>query len=147
MLTVSNNTLSGNSADFGGGGIYNTGTLTVSNSTLSGNSFGGIYNDATRPVTLTNVTLTANRANTGFHGGGLFVASGAPVLHNTVIAGNFRGATGTTRDDVSGALNPGGDYNLIGDGTAMTGLTNGVNGNLVGSAAAPIDPLRGPLQQ
>jgi hypothetical protein len=80
------------------------------------------------------------------YGGGLFVGSGSPVLHNTLIAGNFRGATGTTRDDVSGALNPGGDYNLIGDGTGMTGLTNGVNGNLVGSAAAPIDPLLGPLQ-
>jgi hypothetical protein len=78
----------------------------------------------------------------------LFVFSGSsvPVLHNTLIAGNFNGATGTTRDDVFGALNPGGDYNLIGDGTGMTGLSNGVNGNLVGSAAAPIDPLLGPLQ-
>jgi hypothetical protein len=28
----------------------------------------------------------------------------------------------------------------------MTGLGNGVNGNLVGSAAAPIDPQLGPLQ-
>jgi hypothetical protein len=76
----------------------------------------------------------------------LYVDRGLPVLHNTLIAGNFRGATGTTRDDVFGALNPGGDYNLIGDGTGMTGLSNGVNGNLVGSAAAPIDPRLGPLQ-
>jgi hypothetical protein len=60
--------------------------------------------------------------------------------------GNFRGATGTTRDDVFGVLNPGGDYNLIGDGTGMTGLSHGVNGNLVGSTADPIDPLLGPLQ-
>jgi hypothetical protein len=153
-LTVSNSTLSGNSASYDGGGIVNQfGTLTVNNSTLSGNSAsrvgGGIYNYGTLPVTLTNVTLTANRANTGggsFHGGGLSVAYGSPVLHNTLIAGNFRGATGTTRDDVYGALNLGGDYNLIGDGTGMTGLSNGVNGNLVGSAAAPIDPLLGPLQ-
>jgi len=28
----------------------------------------------------------------------------------------------------------------------MTGLQNGVNGNLIGSATAPIDPLLGPLQ-
>jgi hypothetical protein len=76
----------------------------------------------------------------------LYVYSGSPVLHNTLIAGNFGGATGTTRDDVRGALNPGGDYNLIGDGTGMSGLSNGVNGNLVGSADAPIDPLLGPLQ-
>jgi hypothetical protein len=73
------------------------------------------------------------------------VSSGSPVLHDTLIAGNFQGATGTTRDDVSGPLDPSGDYNLIGDGTGMTGLSNGVNGNLVGSADNPIDPQLGPL--
>jgi hypothetical protein len=146
MLTVSNSTLSGNSAYYGGG-ICSFGTLTVSNSTLYGNSAyygGGIFTNYTLPVTLTNVTISANRANTD--GGGLVVGSGSPVLHNTLIAGNFRGAPGTTPDDVNGALNSGGDYNLIGDGTGMTGLSNGVNGNLVGSAAVPIDPLLGPLQ-
>ena len=155
-VTVSNCTLSSNTADAyygGGGGIFNgDGTLTVTDSTVSANSAnggeawgGGIYTYSTRPVTLTNVTLTANRARTG---GGLRVGVELPVLvlHNTLIAGNFRGATGTTRDDVSGALNSGGDYNLIGDGTGMIGLSNGVNGNLVGSAAVPIDPLLGPLQ-
>jgi hypothetical protein len=148
-LTVSNSTLSGNTA-YSGGGIFNYYTLTVSNSTLFGNSAtgsgGGIYNMGTRPVTLTNVTLTANRATNS--GGGLCVFSGSsvPVLHNTLIASNFNGASGTIRDDVFGALNSGGDYNLIGDGTGMTGLSNGVHGNLVGSAAAPIDPRLGPLQ-
>jgi hypothetical protein len=158
-LTVSNSTLSGNTASASGsdvsasgGGIYNFGTLTVSNSTLSGNtatgSGGGIYTRllGTQPVTLTNVTLTANWAGSTGRGGGLVVSSGSPFLQNTLIAGNLNGATGTTRDDVYGALNAGGDYNLIGDGTGMTGLSNGVNGNLVGSAAAPIDPLLGPLQ-
>jgi hypothetical protein len=153
-LTVSNSTLTGNSATFGGGGISNDNysTLTISNSTLSGNSAregGGILNATTTFGTLTvsNSTLTGNSAQGGsYHGGGLFVAFGSPVLHNTLIAGNFNGATGTTSDDVYGALNSGGDYNLIGDGTGMTGLSNGVNGNLVGSASAPIDPLLGPLQ-
>jgi hypothetical protein len=153
-LTVTDSTLSGNCATGSGGtggGIYNSRALTVSNSTLSGNvargSGGGIATNAPQTVTFTNVTLTANRSNTGggsFHGGGLFVASGTPLLHNTLIAGNLNGSTGTIRDDVSGTLFPGGDYDLIGDGTGMTGLTNGVN--LVGSAAAPIDPLLGPLQ-
>jgi hypothetical protein len=73
----------------------------------------------------------------------LYVSSSPPVLHNTLIAGNFRGAT--ARDDVYGSLDPGGDYNLIGDGTGMSGLSNGVNGNLVGSADSPIEPLLGPL--
>ena len=155
-LTVTGSTLSGNTAGYGGG-ISNFGTLTISNSTLSGNlandSFfggGGIFIDGTTPVSLTNVTLPANRANTGGHsgrGGGLFVIyGGSPVLHNTLIGGNFNGATGTARDDVFGRLDPGGDYNLIGDGTDMTGLSHGVNGNQVGSADSPIDPLLGPLQ-
>jgi hypothetical protein len=151
MLMVSNSTLSGNSAEYFGGGIDHEGniarnsTLTINNSTLSGNSAGdggGIFTYPpylTNPVTLTNVTLTANR------GGGLSAAYGSPVLHNTLIAGNFRGATGTTPDDVYGALDLGGDNNLIGDGSGMTGLSNGVNGNLVGAADNPIDPLLGPL--
>ena len=154
-VTVSNSTLSGNSAGiYSGGGIANSGTVTVSDSTLSGNSAGtggGIYNGfGTHLLTLTNVTLTANRANTVggafYHGGGLYISDGSPVLHNTLIAGNFRGDTGTAPDDVYGALDPSGDYNLIGDGTGMTGLSNGVNGNQVGSASDPIDPLLGPLQ-
>jgi hypothetical protein len=138
-----------------GGGLFNSGALTVSNSTLSGNQAtggGGIWISAlSNPVTLTNATLTANRADTGggsFHGGGLFVSinGSSPVLRNTLIAGNFNGVTGTTRDDVFGPLNSVGSYNLIGDGTGMTGLSNGVHGNLVGSAAAPLDPRLGPLQ-
>jgi hypothetical protein len=150
-LTVSNSTLSGNSAYYYGGGIYNAfGTLTVSNSTFTANSAskgGGIYNFGM--MTVTNSTLSGNHAVSG--GGGLYhtMVQGFPalaLLHNTLIAGNFQGAAGTTRDDVSGALDPGGNYNLIGDGSGMTGLSNGVNGNLIGSAAAPIDPLLGPLQ-
>jgi hypothetical protein len=142
-LTVSNSTLSGNT----GGGIYNDGRLTVSNSTFSGNTAGiggGINSEGNSPVTLTNVTLTANRA--GSVGGGLAVFTALkPVLHNTLIAGNFRRPTGTAPGDVWGILDPSGDNNLIGDGTDMTGLSNGVNGNQVGTADNPIDPRLGPL--
>src|SRR5262249_31316373 len=116
-LTVTGSTLSGNSTDtfhsngIDGGGIYNGGTLTVTGSTLSGNSTryrgGGIETSGARPVTLTNVTLTANRVYyITFGGGGVYVSSGSPVLlHNTLIAGNFNGATGAAPDDVHGALN------------------------------------------
>jgi hypothetical protein len=159
-LTVTGSTLSGNSAAYEGGGIFNLyGTLAVSNSNLSGNFArwgGGIYNSTilAQSLTLTNVTLTANRSDydgggSYYSGGGLYADTGelftAPILHSTLIAGNFNHATGT-RDDVYGRLDPGGDYNLIGDGTGMTGLSDGVNGNQVGRAAAPIDPLLGPLQ-
>jgi predicted outer membrane repeat protein len=147
-LTVSNSTLSGNSANgsidyysTGGGGILNDAfaTLTVSNSTLSGNSAlqgGGIYSQGT--LTVSNSTLSGNRGTYG--GGGLYLYPSSPVLHNTLIAGNFLG-----RNDVSGRLDASGDNNLVGDGTGMSGLSNGVNGNLVGSADNPIDPLLAPL--
>jgi hypothetical protein len=157
-LTVSNSTLSGNSATQNGGGVYNyQGTLTVSNSTLSGNSAtgsfgegGGIYNGFQGTLTLSNSTLSDNRTDLrdSFRaGGGLNVSTvSSSVLHNTLIAGNVNIATVTTSDDVSGRLDPGGDYNLIGDGTGMTGLSNGVHGNQVGNAFDLIDPLLGPLQ-
>jgi hypothetical protein len=114
---------------------------------------GGLWTSAFAPagVTLTNVTVTANRANgagLGGQGGGLYVDPGAtalPVLHNTLIAGNFNGAPGGSADDVFGALDPSGDDNLIGDGTGLTGISNGVNGNQVGTHGNPIDPRLGPL--
>jgi hypothetical protein len=155
-LTLSASTLAGNCALYAGG-IENYGTLALGNSTLSSNaagSFGGgLWSAAFAPaaVVLTDVTITANRANTaglGGQGGGLFIdpsSTALPVLHNTLIAGNYSGATGTSRDDLSGAVDGGSDYNLIGDGTGMTGIGNGVNGNQVGSASSPLDPLLGAL--
>jgi hypothetical protein len=94
-------------------------------------------------VTLTNVTVTGNSAGSAYHGGGLFATDVPPLLHNTIVAGNYRG--GSTRDDVSGALAGAGDYNLIGDGTGMTGVSAGVNHNQVGSGSTPLDPGLGPL--
>ena len=59
-----------------GGGIFNDGTLTLTNSTVSGNTAtyygGGIYNYGT--VTLTNSTVSGNSANWG---GGIFNYYGA----------------------------------------------------------------------
>jgi hypothetical protein len=132
-LTVSNSTLSGN---FGAAIGNSYGTLTVSNSTLSDN-FGAAIVNSYGTLTVSNSTLSDNSR-------GLYVYSAPPpMLLNTLIAGNF---DGTTRDDVFGPLDPRGSFNLIGDGTGMTGLSNGVNGNQVGSASAPIDPLFGTLQ-
>ena len=45
--------------------------------------------------------------------------------------------------DVSGAIVSGG-YNLVGDWTGSTGLTNGVNNDQVGSGGSPINPQLGP---
>jgi hypothetical protein len=139
-----------------GGGVYNLdGSLALSNSTLAQNSAygdgGGLWTGGAAPgaVALTNVTAAENRAallGRAGRGGGLFVSAGLPALFNTLVAGNFAGAFQAARDDVSGALSGGSAYDLIGDGTGMTGLADGVNHNQVGAAASPIEAGLGPLQ-
>src|SRR6185295_16971539 len=53
---------------------------------------------------------------------------------------------GSTRDDINGSAVDGtSSFNLIGDGTGTTGITNGSNGNLIGTSGSPIDALLGPL--
>jgi CSLREA domain-containing protein len=153
---INNSAVSGNSASdfFGGGGIHNLspGNLTAVNSTISGNSAnadgGGINNSGT--LTLTNVTVAFNRADADNSGGGVgggirSGAAGLDTLRNTIVAGNFRGPGSSARDDITGALNSASSFNLIGDGTNMTGLTNGTNNNQVGTSANLIDPRLGPL--
>jgi hypothetical protein len=86
--TVMNSMFSGNTATYlDGGGILNDGNgiMTLTNSTISGNSAGqrggGISN--TNMLTLTNVTLSGNSANAG---GGLANYGGTVSLKNSIIA-------------------------------------------------------------
>jgi len=112
-LTLTNSTVSGNTADFGGG-ITNRGTLTLSNSTVSGNMAtsdgGGIYNGGT--LTLSNSTVSGNMA-TGV-GGGIYNV-GTLTLSNSTVSGNT--ATG----------DGGGIYNGFGDRLTLSNST--VSGN------------------
>ena len=92
-VTVTNSTLSGNSADYGGGGIANyCGTLTVTNSTLSGNSAntyegGGIYNYY-GTVTVTGSTLSDNSAGNG----GAISSNNTMTIANSVFSDNVASA-------------------------------------------------------
>jgi hypothetical protein len=142
-LTLSNSTLTANSSFADGGGLENSGTLTVSNCTLSGNSAGagpashggGIYNSGT--LTVSSSTLTANRV-LGYGGG--IANSGTLTLRNTIVAGNV--STGQLRGpDVNGPVTGDSGYNLIGaDDGSLSGISDGTNGNQIGTAANPIDP-------
>jgi cysteine-rich repeat protein len=143
-LTVTNSTFSGNSA-LSGGGIGNEGRLTVTNSTFTGNRSssdwpdcancgfgggGGIFNSEWwGTATVTNSTFTGNSAHSG--GGIAFDPGRTLTVTNSIVASNTGG-------DCIGAVT-GGDHNLIGDAANACGLTNGVNGNLVG-----VDPLLDP---
>src|ERR1039458_6687865 len=88
MMTLNQCTLSGNSATYEGGGIYNHGTLTLNQCTLSGNYVtyveggGGIFDDYA--LTLNQCTLSGNSAG---YGGGIF-DSGKLAMTNTIVAGN-----------------------------------------------------------
>jgi hypothetical protein len=88
---ITGSTVSANTGSFCAG-INNTGTLTVSNSTISGNtagqggSGGGFCNSAINSIaTLRNVTITNN---TAFTGGGIHQIAGTLNFGNTIVAGN-----------------------------------------------------------
>jgi hypothetical protein len=152
-LTVTNSTFTGNA----GGGIYNQGTATVTNSTLSGNADGGIGNYGTLMVTnstfsgnsasygggivnggtltVTNSTITGN--STDVIGGGMFYG-GTVTVTNTIVAGNTAPSGGPDLFGL-GPITSGGN-NLIGTTSGSTGITNGVNGDIVNPT-----PLLGPF--
>jgi CSLREA domain-containing protein len=105
-----------------GGGIRNEGTLTLSRVTVSGNETtasygGGIANAGTAIMSLTNVTVSGNRAEGD--GGGIDQGNGGLLnLNNVTIAGNLADSNG---DDGGGGgilvappgpLSPEGTVNL-----------------------------------
>jgi Ca2+-binding RTX toxin-like protein len=114
---------------------------TLTNVTISGNSAaeegGGLV--AYEPVSLNNVTITGNTANSdgdaSGDGGGIVQAGGAITIRNSIVAGNVDG--GGEAPDCSGPVASGG-HNILGSGAGCSGFT-GV-GDLVG-----VDPLLGPL--
>jgi CSLREA domain-containing protein len=149
-LTMTGSTLSGNTANFDGGGLYNLGnaTATLINCTISGNTGGASFNSGvvtaagageTATTTLNNCTVTANTGNNAI---GSFNLGGATVttqLRNTLVAANsgnnFNIGASTTLTSLGN--------NLDSDGTS--GFTNGVGGNLVGTAGTPLNAQLGAL--
>jgi CSLREA domain-containing protein len=132
-LTILNSTIAGN---VNTGVLVNTptGNLIINQSTIVNNGAGVAISMAGPVVTIRNSTVANNTLS------GIFIGSGLNVtLSSTIVAGN-------TDRDVQGTLQPASDHNLIGKDTLLVGITNGVNGNLVGTAATPINPLLGPLQ-
>jgi predicted outer membrane repeat protein len=89
-------TVTEGSTDSGGGGIWNVGTMMLTNSTVSGNTSesigGGVYNYETGTLTLTNSTVSGNSATVGCcepntFGGGI-VNVGTLTLTNSTVSGN-----------------------------------------------------------
>jgi len=132
-VQITGSTISGNTLSARGAGIFNGGTLTLTDSTVSGNTArsgevgGGIDNDASGVLSLVNSTITRNSPD------GLYSHSrGSAAIRDTIIAGNMG-------LDINGAVTSNGN-NLIGDMSGSSGVTNGTKGDIVGTAASPVDP-------
>ena len=150
--SITSSSLINNSASQYGGGVYNyTGQLTVVNSTLSGNStlyYGGGICNYVATLKLTNSTISDNTSRDYSNGAGGGIYSGdstsSATLNNTIVAGN----TAAYGDDIycyEGGLY--GSHSFIGNGSSQSALTNGYNGNQIGSTYYPIDPMLGDLIQ
>ena len=124
-MTVINCTLFGNSASSAGGGISNDGVMVLTNCTISGNSVSG-----------------ASAIGGGIDNNN---QSGNLTLNNTIVAGNIA-VSGAGDPDICGAVESISSSNLIGIGTAdMTGISNGLNHNHVGTSLSPVNAELAPL--
>ena len=135
-VTVTGCTFMGNTATISGGGIQVDGTATLISSTLSGNSskYGGAIND-NGTLTLEDCTISGNTASV--QAGGLRVfGTATAALTDSIVAGNTLNGS---LSDIGG--NASGSINLIGVGTGLTGISNGIGGNQVGTTASPINPM------
>jgi CSLREA domain-containing protein len=143
-LTVSNGTLTGNSASYGGGIENNRGTLMVNNSALSGNSAsyygGGIYNYYRGTVTVSNSALSGNSSTYNATGGIYNDLDGTLTVTNSTFSGNSavgaggienRGTLTVSNSTFSGNSAYGGDAGgIYNDGTATVS-----NSTLSGNSA------------
>jgi len=150
--TVTGSTFTGNTSTYEGGGIENNGTLAVSNSTFINNTAGGngsgIENDdlnATAGVaTVTASTITGNHS--AYSGGGVRNAPGSTLtLTESVVAGNTDTNGGPDISNSNAGTFTDGGNNVVGIGDGGAGLTNGTNGDKVGTVAAPLNVLLAPL--
>ena len=141
--TVSGNFVIGTQGAVFGGGISDSSpansTATVTNSTIAGNSAtygGGIFNQAL--LAIMSSTITGNDAVV--QGGGLF--GGTDALTDTLIARNTD--TVGYPDVVEVGATDASRNNLVGDGDGLSGISDGTNGNQIGNGASPLDPKLDP---
>jgi hypothetical protein len=142
-MTVSASTVTANSSGGNGGAVFNVGALTLSDDTLAWNvatTGGAVANSG--PLTLINATVAGNSVTQGGFGGGMYLSGSHPVaLRNAIVAENV----GSSGPDIYGAVGTA-DHNLVGNGSGSSGIVDGVDGNLVGTPAAPLSPHLGLLQ-
>ncbi len=172
-LIVDSSSFYNNIAGGDGGAISgnNNGVLTLINSTISNNhsdSDGGGIDIGTEPGVglnrIINSTITANQSganssptiqqrlgdgvNFETSGGGIYaygyLGEDSLVIHNSIITGNTE-TTAMLPDDVAALIQADSSHNLIGAGDSVLGISDGVNGNQIGSRDVPISADLAPL--
>jgi CSLREA domain-containing protein len=151
-LYLINSTVANNKATAasGGGGIDITRTtVRIMNSTISGNistsavdGVGGLRLTNSENWFINSSTISYNSSNgtSQLSVGGLLATNGTPgPLSNTILAKN----TGLKPDFYG--RSSGANNSLIGISDETSGFINGQNGNIVGTATAPVDPAIGGL--
>ena len=147
LVDISNTLIASNTATIDGGGIASaTGVVLVTNSTVSGNNStgrgGGIQADVA-PVRLVHVTLAFNTTVGAGGGIGVIDDSNAEsfLIYNSIIASNSAatgpdvhvpGDPGTILDIQSSLISNNAD-------STLTSSAGDANGNVIGSAASPVD--------
>lgn len=125
-LSIVDSTISGNTiavGSSGGGGVYQVaGTLNLDRTTVSGNTVtregGGLH--VRGVATITNSTISGNRANLPTNGGGaIYNDGGTLTLTNSTLSGN-------ATDDIGGGLEGGGLATIT--NTTIASNTAGVRG-------------------
>ena len=152
LTTISGSTFRENHSASDGGALSIGGAgLRLENSTFFGNTAirdGGAIELASLDDILANLTISNNTADfdddgVGAGGGISQLATSSTItVRNTIIALNS--AMGNNSADCDGSFVSDG-YNLIGNGSGCNGFSQGVNGDQVGTATTPIDPLLLPL--
>ncbi|MEI7908792.1 MAG: choice-of-anchor Q domain-containing protein [Verrucomicrobiota bacterium] len=155
QLIIRDSALSGNAAVNGWGGavsVDKAASLQLVNSTVSGNQANqgaGIWINPGSLVSIIQSTLSANAATT--NGGGIFNNNGAVTLANSLVAANAAPAQpdlySAAPDPGAGLFSLGGNLlgsNSTGTSTFTAGLPN-ASADFVGTAAAPLNPVVGPL--
>ena len=164
-VIITSSTISGNSGTIssycnpvsgGGGGVSNFGSMIISNCTISGNSVrangfcdygpnpvtmygGGILNYGNLQITSSTITHNSASSGNGPSGGGIY-SSGDTTTDSSIIALN---SAPTGPDFTGGAALQSMGYNIIGNDADA--IISSKPTDQIGTPAAPIDPLLGPL--
>jgi CSLREA domain-containing protein len=126
-LTLTNSTISGNTTDESGGGIFNSATLNVTNTTVAGNVATGQAGGPPAGGGIHSLPMMV----------GMFSTNPTVNIKSSIVAGN----TSATSPDMAGNVNTSG-FNLIGKKDGSVGFTAATDHT--GTVALPLDPKLDP---